>query len=104
MTSLVVSCFGASPLSLTLLHRRLLLHPQLPGSAKGGDCDHLLLASSPLKYINVRAHGGEILIEGTHVESWDMSAGGVDEDYEDGRRCTTQTPTRACFFVERRRM
>ncbi len=60
---------------------------QLAGSAKGGDCNHLLLASSPFKFIHVRAHGGEILIDSTHVESWDMSAGDVDENYADGRRC-----------------
>lgn len=57
------------------------------GTGKGGDCDHLLLASSPTKYIEVRAHGGEILIEDTHVESWDIVAGTVDENDEDGRRC-----------------
>ncbi|CAM9199692.1 unnamed protein product, partial [Hapterophycus canaliculatus] len=57
------------------------------GLEKGGDCDHLLLASSPGLdgIIQVRAHGGSILIEGTHVESWDLAAGTVDEDYEDGR-------------------
>jgi len=75
------------------------LHPRLSGSGKGGDCDHLLLASSPLKYIKVRAHGGEILIDGTHVESWDMSAGGVDENYDDGRRCTP--PTQTNLFLSR---
>ncbi|CAM9199616.1 unnamed protein product, partial [Hapterophycus canaliculatus] len=59
------------------------------GWAKGGDCNHLLLASSPglEGIINLRAHGGDILLDGTHVESWDMAAGTVDEDYEDGRRC-----------------
>eukprot|EP00903_Cladosiphon_okamuranus_P017823 g16402.t1 len=55
------------------------------GSTKGGDSNHLLLASSPAKFIQIRAHGGEILIDGTHVESWDLEAGGVDEDYGDGR-------------------
>lgn len=58
------------------------------GSSKGGDCDHLLLASSPgATPINLRAHGGEILLHGTHVESWDMAAKSVHEDYEGGRRC-----------------
>lgn len=57
------------------------------GSGKGGDCDHLLLASSPDKFIQIRAHGGQILIDGTHVESWDIEAGGVDENDDDGRRC-----------------
>lgn len=58
------------------------------GSSKGGDCDHLLLASSPgATPINLRAHGGDIMLYGTHVESWDMAAGGVHEDYEGGRRC-----------------
>lgn len=60
---------------------------QQAGKGRGGDCDHLLLASSATKYIELRAHGGEILIEDTHVESWDLSAGTVDEDDEDGRRC-----------------
>lgn len=59
------------------------------GSKKGGDTDHLLLASSPEKFIQIRAHGGEILIDGTHVESWDMEAGDVDENYDDGRRCVS---------------
>ena len=56
------------------------------GTAFGGDCDHLLLESSSEKFINLRAHGGEIWMEGTHVESWDLGAGGVDEDVTDGRR------------------
>ncbi|CAM9858944.1 unnamed protein product [Pylaiella littoralis] len=55
------------------------------GTRKGGDCDHLLLASSPTKYVELRAHGGGILMKNTHVESWDMDAGTVDEDDEDGR-------------------
>ncbi|CAM9950650.1 unnamed protein product [Scytosiphon promiscuus] len=57
------------------------------GTDQGGDCDHLLLASSPGLdgIIQVRAHGGSILIDSTHVESWDLEAGTVDEDYEDGR-------------------
>ncbi|CAN0287065.1 unnamed protein product, partial [Ectocarpus sp. 13 AM-2016] len=53
------------------------------GSSKGGDCDHLLLASSAEKFINVRAHGGEIMLDGTHVESWDLLEGTVDENYDD---------------------
>ena len=57
------------------------------GTAFGGDCDHLLMESSPDKFINLRAHGGDIWIEGTHVESWDLGAGHVDEDDGDGRRC-----------------
>lgn len=56
------------------------------GTEFGGDCDHLLLLSNPLKIINLRAHGGNIYIEGTHVESWDMDLGQVDENFEDGRR------------------
>ncbi|CAM9271896.1 unnamed protein product [Ectocarpus sp. 12 AP-2014] len=55
------------------------------GLSKGGDCDHLLLASSSEKFINVRAHGGEIMLDGTHVESWDLLEGTVDENYDDGR-------------------
>ncbi|CAM9724294.1 unnamed protein product [Laminaria digitata] len=55
------------------------------GTEFGGDCDHLLLESSPDKFINLRAHGGDIWIEGTHVESWDLGSGGVDEDDRDGR-------------------
>lgn len=31
------------------------------------------------------------MIDGTHVESWDMEMGSVDEDYEDGRRCELVT-------------
>lgn len=68
------------------------------GSAKGGDCDHLLLASSPEKFIQIRAHGGDILIDGTHVESWDLEARGVDEDYDDGRRCVPDAITQHSFF------
>ncbi|CAN0251238.1 unnamed protein product [Ectocarpus fasciculatus] len=55
------------------------------GKSKGGDCDHLLLASSPEKFINLRAHGGDIMLDGTHVESWDLAARTVDENNEDGR-------------------
>lgn len=57
------------------------------GTGLGGDCDHLLLASNAEKFINLRAHGGSIWIEGTHVESWDITNGAVDEDDTDGRRC-----------------
>lgn len=56
------------------------------GTSKGGDCDHLLLASNSDKFINIRAHGGSVWIEGTHVESWDIERGQVDDDDEDGRR------------------
>lgn len=59
----------------------------IQGTDFGGDCDHLLMESSPEKFINMRAHGGDIWIEGTHVESWDLRNGGVDEDDRDGRRC-----------------
>lgn len=59
----------------------------LRGSKFGGDCDHLLLASNPSKFINLRAHGGDLWIQGTHVESWDVDAGTVDDNFEDGRRC-----------------
>ena len=62
------------------------------GSKFGGDCDHLLLASSPAKIINMRAHGGNIWIQGTHVESWDMDARHVDDNYLDGRRCAPHIP------------
>ncbi len=73
----------------------------LPGSHKGGDCDHLLLASSPggagtnNTFINLRAYGGDLLFDGTHVESWDMGAGAVHEDYAGGRRCVF-APASAC--------
>ena len=85
------SCLLAPP-SLSC-DRTLSCAPYAPrlvnlGSSKGGDCDHLLLASSPgATPINLRAHGGDIMLYGTHVESWDMAAGGVHEDYEGGRRC-----------------
>lgn len=82
--------------TLTSTHATLEPHSTLhqqqrqpPGSSKGGDCDRLLLASSPGLdgIINLRAHGGDMLLDGTHVESWDMTAGTNDEDIEDGRRC-----------------
>ncbi|CAM9422628.1 unnamed protein product [Ascophyllum nodosum] len=57
----------------------------IQGTDFGGDCDHLMLASRPDKVINMRAHGGNIWIEGTHVESLNIQTGEVDDDYEDGR-------------------
>lgn len=59
------------------------------GTDVGGDCDRLLLTSTPQKFLNLRAHGGNLYLESTHVESWglnnNLGRGGVDLDYTDGR-------------------
>ncbi|CAM9492604.1 unnamed protein product, partial [Choristocarpus tenellus] len=58
---------------------------EIKGPSIGGDVDRLLLRSDADGYINVRAYGGNLHIENTVVTSWDINAGDVDEDYEDGR-------------------
>ncbi|CAM9815160.1 unnamed protein product, partial [Sphacelaria rigidula] len=59
------------------------------GTDVGGDCDRLLLASNADKFLNLRAHGGNLFIESTHVESWDLNSnngsGGNDLNHWNGR-------------------
>lgn len=57
----------------------------LIGSTSGGDCDELYLRSDADKYINVRGHGGSLMVRDTLVTTYDASVGGPDENYEDGR-------------------
>ncbi|CAN0188440.1 unnamed protein product, partial [Discosporangium mesarthrocarpum] len=61
----------------------------ISGPSVGGDCEELLLTSSPEKFINVRAYGGMLHLEQTEVKTWDRGAnggeGGVDENVDDGR-------------------
>ncbi|CAM9470339.1 unnamed protein product, partial [Choristocarpus tenellus] len=75
---------------------------ELKGTSIGGDVDRLLMKSDANGFINLRAYGGRLLIENTVVTSWDISAGGVDTNYDDGRSyisAITETildPTLSC--------
>eukprot|EP00904_Undaria_pinnatifida_P000986 jgi/Undpi1/10889/HiC_scaffold_3.g01415.m1 len=59
------------------------------GPSYGGDARRLLLTSDADKFINLRAHGGQLMMKGVKVRSLDRSAndggGGADKDVTDGR-------------------
>ena len=57
----------------------------LVGTKDEGDVDELRLLSNSETFVNLRAHGGNILMDGIKVLSWDDSIQGPDENQEDGR-------------------
>ena len=57
----------------------------LVGTKDEGDVDELRLLSNSETFVNLRAHGGNILMDGIKVFSWDDSIQGPDENQNDGR-------------------
>lgn len=47
-----------------------LLHIQVHGTARGGDCDELRLLSNETTILNLRAHGGSLSFLGTKVRHY----------------------------------
>ena len=56
----------------------------LIGKESGGEVDELRMLSNNQKFVNLRGHGGNILMDGTKVFSWDNSTQSVDENQDDG--------------------
>jgi len=57
----------------------------LIGKERGGEVDELRMLSNNEKFVNLRGHGGNILMDGTKVFSWNNYTQSVDENQDDGR-------------------